>query len=286
MNSVVIDNTVVDNEEALHLAKQINKAHHDCEGAARDAVKYALHAGELLLKAKKLVKHGKWGDWLKKHCLVSPRQAQKYMRLWKRRGQLDAGNPNWRAHLTLSQANDFLAERDVLPEDAAEIEGVPLEDDDGNGNSNGNAANPDELGDDNQGDEEEDADGKDGNGEPDDEAADGEHAAAVKQHQVRCTRLKRFTAGDPVTAKDKPVKAAIDKGIDRLVEDVLKVIHKHARKCHTKAVRNMGTDQEFVAMALAAELKNRLDVDRLFAPAAPGAEQDQLPHATKEETES
>jgi hypothetical protein len=45
----------------------------------------ALRVGDLLLKAKKLVDHGRWIDWLKSHCDLSERSAQGYMRLARHR---------------------------------------------------------------------------------------------------------------------------------------------------------------------------------------------------------
>lgn len=65
------------------LAKKINAQVEAAEGRARSALQYALDAGQLLNKAKVMVPHGKWNDWLVENCVVAPRTAQAYMRLAK-----------------------------------------------------------------------------------------------------------------------------------------------------------------------------------------------------------
>jgi hypothetical protein len=38
-------------------------------------------AGELLIEAKSLLKHGEWGNWLTENASFTERTAQSYMRL-------------------------------------------------------------------------------------------------------------------------------------------------------------------------------------------------------------
>jgi hypothetical protein len=52
-------------------------------------MKHALHCGELLLAAKKLVGHGEWLPWLAANCTVSERTAQAYIRVASRRPELE-----------------------------------------------------------------------------------------------------------------------------------------------------------------------------------------------------
>jgi hypothetical protein len=47
----------------------------------RRAVEHAIAAGELLIEAKKQVKHGEWQIWLMANCDISERTVQAYMRL-------------------------------------------------------------------------------------------------------------------------------------------------------------------------------------------------------------
>jgi hypothetical protein len=41
----------------------------------------ALAAGNALIEAKELVRHGEWRDWLKANCSMSTRTAQRYMQM-------------------------------------------------------------------------------------------------------------------------------------------------------------------------------------------------------------
>jgi hypothetical protein len=48
--------------------------------ASWERVKRTHDAGIKLREAKAKVGHGTWAEWLDKHCALSPRQAQKYMK--------------------------------------------------------------------------------------------------------------------------------------------------------------------------------------------------------------
>jgi len=70
------------------LAQQINaehiavlKAAEAAAAAAEGVVTHVLAAGRALIKAKAAVNHGEWTIWLKRHCQVGERQAQRYMKL-------------------------------------------------------------------------------------------------------------------------------------------------------------------------------------------------------------
>lgn len=62
---------------AAQIADEVCKA----ENAWRDALGHAIRAGELLIEAKGLVKHGEWLSWLAENFLGSDRTARLYMRL-------------------------------------------------------------------------------------------------------------------------------------------------------------------------------------------------------------
>jgi hypothetical protein len=63
------------------LADEIRRAHADARAAAAWSIAKAKEAGALLIEAKKLVPHGGWLPWLKEHCALSERSAQRYMHL-------------------------------------------------------------------------------------------------------------------------------------------------------------------------------------------------------------
>jgi hypothetical protein len=49
--------------------------------AQRTIIEEALKAGEYLIEVKRRERHGNWGQWLKGHCKIPERTAQRYMRL-------------------------------------------------------------------------------------------------------------------------------------------------------------------------------------------------------------
>jgi ParB family chromosome partitioning protein len=65
------------------LARQINAHHEAGERCRREGPQHYRACGEALLKAKKLVGHGRWMKWLEKNVRCSYRQAERYMRLAK-----------------------------------------------------------------------------------------------------------------------------------------------------------------------------------------------------------
>ena len=70
----------------------------------------ALQAGDLLNKAKVSVPHGGWKDWLAKHCNLSERTAQRYMKLAENRQMIEAKMKTATvADLTLRQAERLIA---------------------------------------------------------------------------------------------------------------------------------------------------------------------------------
>ena len=63
------------------IATRINEEHSRAYVKARDALSHARAAGELLIEAKSLLKHGEWGNWLAENVSFSESTAQNYMRL-------------------------------------------------------------------------------------------------------------------------------------------------------------------------------------------------------------
>jgi hypothetical protein len=88
------------------LQDEIRIAHRDARDAAKTAVDRARDAGAKLLEAKDLLGHGEWLPWLKETG-VSPRTAQKYMRL----ARIPDAKYAATAHLTIDAALDAVAEK-------------------------------------------------------------------------------------------------------------------------------------------------------------------------------
>jgi Protein of unknown function (DUF3102) len=71
-------------DQLAELAQRIRTEHQAVVGAVRTGLEHAMAAGELLLKAKQQVSqvsHGQWGEWVSRHCEISERVAQMYMRV-------------------------------------------------------------------------------------------------------------------------------------------------------------------------------------------------------------
>ncbi len=79
------------------LAAKINHEHDLACKDTRSALEHVVAAGELLIEAKASLPHGAWIPWVRDHTHVSPRQAQKYMRVARNKSALGA-------HLTLTEA--------------------------------------------------------------------------------------------------------------------------------------------------------------------------------------
>lgn len=69
------------NQDTVALAAEINAEHQAAQTAAESAVAHAIRAGELLLQAKKQLRHGSFATWLSHSFKFSDRTARAYMQL-------------------------------------------------------------------------------------------------------------------------------------------------------------------------------------------------------------
>lgn len=105
------------------LAAHINAAHDRTESTIRSGIEFARETGELLKRAKALVPHGQWLPWLAAKVCLSPRQAQKYMRLASECPKCAPGAhlPSINAALAILSAPDA-TEAEVVVEVTANVE--------------------------------------------------------------------------------------------------------------------------------------------------------------------
>jgi hypothetical protein len=97
---------IVQSNSLADLAHRI-RAEHEASGTAiKRGLHHAMAAGDLLLEAKKQIKHGQWLPWLKKQCEIPERTASHYMRLARKRSKI--GNV---ADLTVKRAVEMLREQ-------------------------------------------------------------------------------------------------------------------------------------------------------------------------------
>jgi Protein of unknown function (DUF3102) len=100
--------TVTPPEPSLtELGETIRKAQAEIETAAITVVAKAIAIGKALRKAKALVGHGNFENYIAIECRLPMRTAQSYMRLARYEAQLDqlvAGKNAGLAHLTMSDA--------------------------------------------------------------------------------------------------------------------------------------------------------------------------------------
>jgi integrase len=91
------------------LVARIKAEHEAVAMALWDSLQHALHAGDLLIEAKRQIEHGEWSDWLDKHCQVSQRSARAYMQLAKNRSEIEAAKRQSTADLSVNGALKLLA---------------------------------------------------------------------------------------------------------------------------------------------------------------------------------
>jgi hypothetical protein len=91
------------------LAERIRAEHQSAIASIRQGAQHAMIAGELLLEAKRQLKHGDWTKWLEANCCaISDRTAQVYMHLALNRAALEA-KPQHAADLSVRKALKAIA---------------------------------------------------------------------------------------------------------------------------------------------------------------------------------
>ena len=106
-----------DNWDLAPLTRLIREEHQAYERDAKSAIERAIRVGELLVAAKRHVRHGEWGLWVQTQAPFGERQAQNYMRLAANAKRV-ADLPSPRSALS------FLAESTSIPS-LADIAGAP-----------------------------------------------------------------------------------------------------------------------------------------------------------------
>jgi hypothetical protein len=92
------------------LAARIKTEHEATSSNLKRGLSHAIAAGQLLIKAKEQLKHGKWLPWLSECCQVPERTAQAYMRVAKSFGNLgDRANTQRVADLSFRDSLRSLA---------------------------------------------------------------------------------------------------------------------------------------------------------------------------------
>jgi hypothetical protein len=92
----------------VDLAARIKAGHASVDSALKESVAHAIKAGELLVEAKALLRHGQWLPWLTANCSLSERSAQLYMRIAKNCEQIEMQIRSGVADLSLNQAAALL----------------------------------------------------------------------------------------------------------------------------------------------------------------------------------
>lgn len=83
------------------LAGEINSAHSEVQFHAKSMLLEAKRAGEALLKAKSLCRHGEFKAWVEANCRCSYSQAARYMKLAR---HFKGGDPATFADLSIEEA--------------------------------------------------------------------------------------------------------------------------------------------------------------------------------------
>ena len=93
------------------LIETVRTAHQTVCEAGRTALRAAIEAGAALLRLKKLVNHGEWAHFLRRHCELGERTAQIYIQLAVHRELIEA-NPQRAADLSLRGALKLISGSD------------------------------------------------------------------------------------------------------------------------------------------------------------------------------
>ena len=94
----------------VNLARRVNVAFRESRRAFCRSIEHAIECGTLLIEAKELVRHGNWITWLEANTEVSPRAAQKLIRLARNQDAIMANAPD-RAHLAVNSALELIAKK-------------------------------------------------------------------------------------------------------------------------------------------------------------------------------
>jgi hypothetical protein len=89
------------------LGEKVRKHVKASKDAVQNFVEHAMAAGDALRQARDQVPHGQWGGWLKRHCGLNERTAQRYMQLAEHRAEL--ANPTRVSDLSLRTALNLIA---------------------------------------------------------------------------------------------------------------------------------------------------------------------------------
>jgi hypothetical protein len=94
------------------ISQHVQREHQAVESAKKVGVQHAIKCGELLAAAKRQLQHGQFLPWVRDTCNLTPRTAQRYIRLFERRD--DLANATSVSHLTINDALRLLTETDLL----------------------------------------------------------------------------------------------------------------------------------------------------------------------------
>ena len=234
--SLGLDNPSNSDNEALSLsdlAIAVRREYEACQTAARSAVAHAINAGELLLKAKHAREFectGGFGAWVKRHCQISLREAQRYMRAAKYRLILEKVDATRVSFLSLRGALQLISE-ELKSQAAAPRRGGP------SGTSNVDRVRE----------------------EPSDPAAIA--------HIERCQKIKALMARSRGRkAVDVDLVMQVGRETRTFVREVVVIARKHGHRLSQARFADAGYDEEMIAMLLLKLAEQRLSPDEAFAP--------------------
>jgi hypothetical protein len=231
-------------ESLIELAERVNSLHQRALRHQEHVNKTAIEVGCLLMEAKRRLKRGDFGAWLREHVEVAERQARRYVQLARSRDRLDRLNPTWMSELSLSEALDLVSEPRVAAVDRMESD--PRWTASSRRGVAGDSATPTE---------------KAGDDEITPEALANLFEKAKAEHRERLKRLPEivralgFFDGSSEFGALRGLQQAFAASCYRFAESV-----------HTCIYASQGYDRESIALGLAARFLKESRVKDLFAP--------------------
>ena len=236
VSSLGRDNPSGSTQEATFLpdlAAAIRQEYDASQTAARSVITHAINIGQLLLKAKNAREFkctGGFSNWVKRHCQISLREAQRYMRLAKYRSILEKVDATHVSFFSLRGALQRISEE--LKRQAA-------------GTAREKSSDTTEV----------------------DRVSEEPSDPAAIAHIERCQIIKALIAkGEGQKAVDVDLLTRVGQETRTFVQEVVALARKHGHRLSQARFAGADYDAETIAMLMLKLAENKLNPYAAFAP--------------------
>ena len=214
----------------LDLVAAFKKEHEACQSASRQALGHAIAAGEILLKAKnarEFALTGGFRKWVQQNCLVSVREAERYVELAKHRGILEEVDATRVSHWSIRGALRLIAE--AKKRQAAGDDESPAETE--NDHNKEKTLDP-----------------------------------AAMAHIDRCQKVRDLMKKRKMKADEADLRMLVGRETRAFVDEVVTTARRISQRMQQGRFDTAGYDAETIAMLLLRMAAERLRPEEAFAP--------------------